>query len=186
MTPPLAEISDVSGWFVLIAVVVAILAVIGVGIGLHFLRGLRTDFAKEIRSEMRTQTDATRVDLQQPLVVTPHEIPATHEQLATVKTELHGRIKREREEINAAITRDRQEINAAITRERDDINTEIKRVEAVASERAKELATDLKENTKLTAKMSGELGQMNQNIHTLTNSLTQFMQRQSNPRRNES
>lgn len=96
-------------------------------------------------------------EIQQPLVVTPHAELATRTALDQVEREAHGRIKRER----------------------DEINHEIRRVENSAEKRTDKLEVKIEENTTLTAKMSGQVEQMNQNIHTLTTSVTNFMRDQA-------
>lgn len=78
----------------------------------------------------------------QPLEVREHAAYATAGQVEMVKTELHGRIKRERIEINEQIAR----------------------VEQAAAERSDKLDDKLDRNTELTAATRGEVKLMNQQL----------------------
>lgn len=82
----------------------------------------------------------------QPLEVKEHASVVTIDQLETVKKEAHGRMNRERAEIDA----------------------NIRRVEEAADKRSENIERKIDENTKLTATMSGQVTQMNQQLHQLT------------------
>lgn len=92
-----------------------------------------------------------------PLEVKAHAGSVSREELRQV----HGRIERERGEINEAIAT----------------------VRADAEKRADKLEGKLDANTAMTSEMRGEVKQMNQNIHSLTTSVTQFLQNQAKPHR---
>lgn len=93
-----------------------------------------------------------------PLEVKAHETAVTRDELAKVDTALHGRLKRERGEIDA----------------------QIRRVEEVAERRADKVETKIDENTKLTERLSGQLGQINQNVSQLTSAVTHFLRDSAN------
>ncbi len=93
----------------------------------------------------------------QPVEVKEHAGIATQQQLQTVKTETHGRIKREREEIDARI----QRVEESTERRFDKINEKID------------------ENTKLTSSLDGQLQQINQGVSQLTTTVTNFMRDQA-------
>lgn len=95
-----------------------------------------------------------RTQLEQPIEVRAHAGVVTKQ----MYDETHGRIGRERREVDA----------------------EIKRVEETAERRTEKLEDKIDENTKLTAQMSGQLNQMNQSMHALSTSVTQFIQNQVN------
>lgn len=101
------------------------------------------------------KSEETRIS-PQPLEVKEHTTFASREELHTAKTELHGRVKREREEIDQAI----------------------QRVEELATRRAEKLEEKVDRNTQLTAATQGEVRQINQAVSQLTTSLTTFLQNQ--------
>lgn len=110
---------DLSPSIYLLAVVVAILALIGFGILLSSLRNLRRQLADELRRELRTDEEAKRIDVQQPLIVQPHTEYATAAALKQVEKEAHGRMSRERDETNARIEKidAKLDANTAMTSE---------------------------------------------------------------------
>lgn len=91
------------------------------------------------------------------MTVESHSGNATRLELEKMDKEAHGRMNRERKEIDA----------------------EIARVEDRAQRRLDLLEAKIDENTKLTSVMSGQLGQMNQNISVLTSAVTNFMRDQA-------
>lgn len=76
-----------------------------------------------------------------------------------------------------------RQVHGRIERERGEINEAIATVRADAEKRADKIEGKLDANTAMTSEMRGEVRQMNQNIHTLTTSVTQFLQNQAKPRR---
>lgn len=148
--PLLAALPDLS-WVIVAAVIVMIVCAIGLGVFLRFVKELRSNLAQELKREIVAQQEPTPITIQSPLEITDHAGIATKTELQTVKDELHGRLKRERAEINA----------------------EIKRVESATEKRSDGLAADLKKNTELTLTMSGEVKQINQNVHLILTSLSQ-------------
>lgn len=86
----------------------------------------------------------------QPVEVKKHAGIVTREEWADADLKVHGRIKRERAELDARIAR----------------------VEEVAAERADKLEGKIDANTSLTAAMSGEVKQINQNVGLVLTALT--------------
>ena len=76
-----------------------------------------------------------------------------------------------------------RQVHGRIERERGEINEAIATVRADAEKRADKIEGKLDANTAMTSEMRGEVRQMNQNIHTLTSSVTQFLQNQAKSRR---
>lgn len=95
----------------------------------------------ELWRSLSGKKDKTEVG-PQPFVVAEHQAPVTRADLEKVDTSVHGRVKRERAEIDAQIAR----------------------VEQAAKERADNLDRKIDANTTLTASISGEVKQINQNV----------------------
>lgn len=76
-----------------------------------------------------------------------------------------------------------RQVHGRIERERGEINEAIATVRADAEKRADKIEGKLDANTAMTSEMRGEVKQMNQNIHSLTTSVTQFLRDQAKPRR---
>ncbi len=72
-----------------------------------------------------------------------------------------------------------KQVHGRIERERKEIDREIARIEMAAEKRMESLDKNLRTNTDLTSKMSGVVEQMNQSVHTLSTSLTNFMRDQA-------
>lgn len=86
----------------------------------------------------------------QPLEVRQHPGVVTRAEWAEADNKAHGRMKRERAEIDARIDR----------------------VEIAAAARADKLEEKLDDNTSVTQAMSGQVGQINQNVHLILTTLT--------------
>lgn len=98
---------------------------------------------------------ATKTEISgQPIDVRAHPGVATQAELRQV----HGRIERERAEINAAI----------------------RSVAEASEKRTDKMERSLNENTALTQRTSAEVSMINQNVQTLTHSLTNFLRDQAN------
>lgn len=151
--PILAEIPDWLPVFSMLAIGLALVALFGLILLLRGLRELRTGLTDEVRRELKSGDQPTRMDVQSPLEIKAHAGVATREELKQV----HGRIERERRELDAAI------IAVAHT----------------AEKRADKTDAKLDENTAMTQRMSGEVSQINQSVQTLTSSLTNFLQHQA-------
>lgn len=124
---------------------------------LFWLAGGLVAIAAAIR--ILTGKNGVRQISPQPLEVKEHATVVTIDQLETVKKEAHGRMNRERAEIDA----------------------NIRRVEEAAQSRSEKIEGKIDENTRMTATMSGQVTQMNQQLHQLTNSVTNFISRQAQP-----
>jgi seryl-tRNA synthetase len=97
---------------------------------------------------------ASRTEIsEQPLEIKAHAGTVSRDELKQV----HGRIERERREIDQAIST----------------------VAAAAEKRAEKLEGKVDDNTNMTREMKGEVTQINQNVQTLTSSLTNFLQHQA-------
>lgn len=75
-----------------------------------------------------------------------------------------------------------KQVHGRIARERQEIEAQIARVEQVTERRLDKLEGKIDDNTKLTAEMSGTLGHMNQTMHALSTSVTNFIQREASKR----
>lgn len=72
-----------------------------------------------------------------------------------------------------------RQVHGRIAREREEVEAQIARVEQATERRLDKLETKIDDNTRLTAEMSGQLGQVNQNLHALSSSVTNFLQREA-------
>lgn len=132
MTPLcFAEISDSMPWFILACVLVAIVAMVGLGIILKFLKELRTNIAEELKREISSAREPAPMAVQQPLVVTPHAAPISHAQVEQMDKEVHGRISRERKEIDvraAKLEQSLAELDTALDEQTREINDRIDKI----------------------------------------------------------
>ena len=149
----LAEVPDWLPVFSILALGLALFALFGLILLLRGLRELRSGLSEEVRRELDSTAQPTRVEVQSPLEFKQHAGSVSREELKQV----HGRIERERREVDAAI----------------------QSVAAAAEKRADKTDAKLDENTAMTQRMSGEVSQINQSVQTLSSSLTNFLQHQA-------
>lgn len=145
MTPLFAALPDI-GYLLIVCVVIAVAALVGIAAILRFLRDMRAAIADELRREIAKAQETPTIAVQQPVEVTEHAGIASRIDLEKVRTEAHGRIKREREEINLSLAQLREED----TRLRAKLDEEIKEL--------RQLMDDIPERTiSLLAKTKGLL-----------------------------
>jgi len=91
----LAELPE-TGYLIIAAVVLAIIALVGLGVILRTAQSLREGVARELRSEIENLQRPTPVEVQTPLVVTPHAKFTTQEEHEALQAKMEDEFKRER------------------------------------------------------------------------------------------
>jgi hypothetical protein len=171
MNPLLFAALPESGYIVLGCIVLGLIAFVGGGIALRFLRETRRELAEELKREITSGKEASAVSVQQPLVVA-----AQREFMdRTECTKIHDKIVNEFAHESAA----RRLIYKSIEEHAKDIaslkhvDERITRVEQAATTRSAQLEAKLDGNTQLTATIGGKVEQINQNVQLVLNALAQ-------------
>lgn len=162
--------ADPAFTLIAIAVGVVVFGAIGLGISLRFLQNLRKDLATELGVQLKKENEAKRIDVQNPLHVKAALEFATKPELRDLESKMDAELGRERGA--------RKKIHEEIAELQGDVKV-LKVQGAAQNGKLDNLEAQIGANNSLTAKLHGQLEQMNQQFHALNNTLTQFLQNQA-------
>ncbi len=166
MKLPLAlELPD-TGWLIVLAVIFGVFSLVGIAVVLRFGQQLRKSLAEELRTELDKVKKPAAVEVQQPFEVKQAASHVTKEDHDKQIEKIDSELKR-----HAARRAEIYELQSAQAVALASLKTE----SAATKETVAKVEGKIDANTQLTARIDGKVEQINQSVHTLTTTLTQFI-----------